>query len=130
MGIVAVDFDGVINSYTSGWNKDNPLDLPDPPVPGALQFLIDLHNAGHKVVIFTSRARYDGAQSAILGYLLRGYLAMKVRRREYEDFLVNVEVTAVKPPAFVTLDDRAITFTGTFPSMEEIETFKPWNKRG
>ena len=23
---------------------------------------------------------------------------------------------------------RAITFTGTFPSIEEIESFKPWNK--
>ncbi len=34
-----------------------------------------------------------------------------------------------KPPAFVTIDDRAITFTGTFPSIDELLAFQPWNKR-
>jgi hypothetical protein len=28
----------------------------------------------------------------------------------------------------VTLDDRAITFTGTWPSMKQLQEFKPWNK--
>ncbi len=33
-----------------------------------------------------------------------------------------------KPPAHVTIDDRAITFTGIFPSLSEIAAFKPWNR--
>ena len=34
-----------------------------------------------------------------------------------------------KPPALVTIDDRALTFDGTWPTMDEIKNFKPWNKR-
>ena len=34
-----------------------------------------------------------------------------------------------KPAAFMTIDDRAVTFTGLFPSIEEIQAFKPWNKK-
>ena len=33
-----------------------------------------------------------------------------------------------KPAAMVTIDDRAMTFNGTWPSMAEIAAFKPWNK--
>ena len=34
-----------------------------------------------------------------------------------------------KPPAHVSLDDRAITFTGLFPDLEILRAFKPWNKQ-
>ena len=34
-----------------------------------------------------------------------------------------------KPPATVTLDDRALTFTGTWPSIDALLAFRPWNKR-
>ena len=32
-----------------------------------------------------------------------------------------------KPLAKVTLDDRAMTFTGTFPSMQEVHDIQAWN---
>lgn len=35
-----------------------------------------------------------------------------------------------KPPALVTIDDRCICFTGKFPSLVQIATFKPWNRLG
>jgi hypothetical protein len=34
-----------------------------------------------------------------------------------------------KPPATVGIDDRVITFMGTFPSNLNIMNFKPWNKK-
>jgi hypothetical protein len=35
-----------------------------------------------------------------------------------------------KPGAFVSLDDRAITFEGEWPDVDWLRAFKPWNKRG
>ena len=34
-----------------------------------------------------------------------------------------------KPPAMVTIDDRALTFDGTWPAIEMLKAFQPWNKR-
>ncbi len=34
-----------------------------------------------------------------------------------------------KPPAFLTIDDRAWTFRGTWPDLLSIQLFKPWNKQ-
>lgn len=42
--------------------------------------------------------------------------------------LEDVRFVTEKPPAMVTLDDRALTFTGIFPAMSQLKSFKPWNK--
>ena len=39
-----------------------------------------------------------------------------------------LEFPTKKPAAFLTIDDRAICFDGTFPSKDEMLNFKPWNK--
>ena len=44
-------------------------------------------------------------------------------------FLDRVEFPIHKPPALVTLDDRAIGFTGEFPPHEALEKFRPWNDK-
>lgn len=35
--IIAVDFDGVLHSYISGWKGAR--NIPDPPTPGAIRWL-------------------------------------------------------------------------------------------
>lgn len=35
-----------------------------------------------------------------------------------------------KPAAVVSIDDRALTFTGEWPAMEVLTAFQPWNKKG
>ena len=32
-----------------------------------------------------------------------------------------------KPPAHVCIDDRALTFTGSWPDLESLKSFRPWN---
>lgn len=34
-----------------------------------------------------------------------------------------------KPPALVTLDDRALTFTGVWPDVQALRVFQPWQKQ-
>jgi hypothetical protein len=48
----------------------------------------------------------------------------------YQQDIVNkwLRFPTTKPSAMVTLDDRAITFTGTWPDVESLRTFTPWNK--
>lgn len=122
--ILCVDFDGVIHSYTSGWKGARR--IPDPPVDGALDFLAAALLDGWDVVIHSSRARYFG-----------GITAMRAWLREHSGnqwdtmgvSLCDVRFTRWKPSAVVTIDDRAVTFTGIWPSMESLHRFRPWNKQ-
>lgn len=47
-----------------------------------------------------------------------------------DEGLCEVRFTRWKPAALVTLDDRALTFTGEWPVLAALRAFKPWNKRG
>ena len=40
-----------------------------------------------------------------------------------------IEFPLVKPPAMITLDDRAITFSGVWPDIATLKAFRPWNKK-
>ena len=53
--MLALDFDGVLHQYASGWQGANK--VPDPPVAGALEFVTVA--AGHfSVVVYSCRARF------------------------------------------------------------------------
>lgn len=134
--ILCLDFDGVIHSYKSGWVQADF--IPDPPVPGAFQFI---HSAlGHfQVVVFSSRSK---EQSAIrMMQIWMEYWARRELSNEEPDYAANAVINAVawnkdawpvtKPAAFLTIDDRALRFTGMWPEFdpEELLNFKPWNKR-
>lgn len=41
----------------------------------------------------------------------------------------DVRFANEKPAAMVTIDDRALTFDGTWPDIEVLKAFQPWNKR-
>lgn len=124
--VLCVDFDGVIHSYSSGWRGAR--NIPDPPVEGAVEWLISLIAGGKdgsplfSVQIYSSRSRYFGGRRAIRKWLLRWGLT----GRE----LARIKFPRSKPAAFLQIDDRALTFTGKFPSVEEMLSFKPWHKRG
>ena len=111
---VVFDFDGVIHSYTSGWQGTDA--IPDPPVPGIKEAIDEIRAAGYEVVVVSTRCADTKGQGAVRAWLLDH----------------GIEVDAVKmekPPAIVYIDDRAICFDGKPETLlGRIQAFKPWNK--
>lgn len=135
--ILCLDFDGVIHSYSSGWKGAGV--IPDPPVPGALSFIV--RASEHFIVaIFSSRSGQPGGISAMQEWLIKNMVtarflqSMDCRDREtkyYESSFRPFVISALKwptekPAAMVTIDDRAIQFTGTWPAVDELLRFQPW----
>lgn len=132
--ILCLDFDGVIHGYESGWQGADK--IPDAPVPGAFAFLFEAI-AHFRVAIFSSRSGQEGGIPAMQSY-------MRERAREFWEFdqkatwsesenmakrlMDALEWPMEKPPAMVTIDDRALTFTGTWPDIHALKAFQPWNK--
>lgn len=119
--ILCLDFDGVIHSYSSGWKGADI--IPDPPVDGAIKFIRSAM-AHFDVQIYSSRSGQEG-----------GIKAMKVWLLSHSDpedgewLVASVGWPDTKPAAKVTIDDRAITFDGTWPKIEDLMAFQPWNKK-
>ena len=128
---LCLDFDGVLHSYSSGWKGAK--NIPDPPVDGAIEWVRSLlgcpENVGigpryldFRLAIYSSRSRYFGGRRAMKRWLEKWGLD------KYEIELIDFPL--MKPAAFLQLDDRAITFIGVFPTVEEMKSFVPWNKKG
>src|SRR5271157_5178324 len=113
--ILVLDFDGVLHSYTSGWC--GAAVISDAPVAGMAEFLTEAIKH-FEVLVFSSRSMHDAGIRAMQEWLGR-YLSPEV--------FYEISFPTHKPPAFVTIDDRAITFTGEWPSMDSLLNFKPWN---
>ena len=113
---VVFDFDGVIHSYTSGWQGEDA--IPDPPVPGIREALKEIHDAGYEVVVVSTRCATIKGHGAIEAWLYDNGL------REYID-----KVCKEKPPAIAYIDDRAICFDGHPETLlKKIQSFQPWYK--
>ena len=162
--ILCLDFDGVLHSYSSGWQ--GPRTIPDSPVRGAIEFLAEAVQV-FEVHIFSSRSSFWGGRKAMykwivmhatdrfrylpsiqhfsrLRYFLCDYHAVtsnemagfsekkrfQLSQEAARGFASLIKFPLFKPPAMVTIDDRAITFDGTFPVASSLLSFKPWNKKG
>jgi hypothetical protein len=113
---LVLDFDGVVHAYTSGWQGANI--VADLPVVGAIDFIREAVKR-FDVAIFSSRSSQPGGVEA-----MRDWLNFHGLPREWMD--ENLKFPTAKPPAWVTLDDRAIQFTGAFPPLDELEAFRTW----
>lgn len=116
--ILCVDWDGVIHSYRSGWK--GAAVIPDPPVPGALLFLNEALDT-FRVAIFSSRSNQPGGIAAMHAKL-REWAIAGIEDGMWRDdpmlcWLDMIEWPTEKPPAFITIDDRALTFEGTWPAI-------------
>lgn len=109
---IALDFDGVLHSYTSGWTGEIPTDSP---VSGSVDFVNNLISLGYKLYIFSCRAKYKLGVSGIKDWLNKyGFPESKIT------------VTNEKPEADIYIDDRGFRFEGNF---EEALKFVKENKK-
>ena len=123
--ILCLDFDGVIHSYTTKWEAAHI--IPDPPVPGAIDFIVRAM-VDFRVAIYSSRSNQLGGLIAMREWMRRNFDREKYMPHEIDAVMKLIEWPTAKPPAFVTIDDRAITFDGTWPALDTLRNFKPWNK--
>lgn len=154
--ILCLDFDGVLHSYTSGWQGATT--VADPPVDGALKFLVHALEA-FEVHIYSSRSHQFGGVRAMNQWLFDSFVDLGINPEIpdwWRDFILNhpeirhmrhasewgrevrqaahivlgqIKWPKQKPSAMVTIDDRAITFTGEWPVIGDLLNFKPWNKK-
>jgi hypothetical protein len=120
---LCLDFDGVLYDNRTGWESD--MNVSGGPVPGAMQFLRDAVER-FWVTIYSTRSGSQHGRNVMEGAIRRWLI------QEHGEVIGRVvygmlDFPPSKPAAFVSLDDRALTFTGTFPSLDTLLAFNPWN---
>lgn len=115
MKTLCFDFDGVINSYKSGWcGYDN---IPDPPVPRIRDLIKSLRDEGYKIYVQSSRCSTKEGLGAVREYLRRYNIEVD-------------EVGSIKPPAIAYIDDRGINFDGDVLKLyKAIHSFSSWTEK-
>jgi hypothetical protein len=121
--ILCLDFDGVLHAYSKGWHDGT---IYDGPVPGAMDFLANAVDH-FQVVVYSSRSKdpkgLDAMRAELSWWLIDGLYPNGL------DVFDKITFAHEKPAAFLTIDDRALCFDGTFPSVEHLLAFKPWNRK-
>lgn len=134
--LICLDFDGVIHRYGNGWKGNTIVD--DIPTSGALPWLRDAYLDGRtKVAIYSSRSKWPWGRWAMQRWLRKalivefGHQAGPHMDPLYIEILDWLRWPWFKPAAFITIDDRALTFSGSWPDydLDTLLAFKPWNKR-
>jgi len=105
---ILFDLDGVLNTYNGEYDKDYIPSIKE----GAYELIRDL-SENYKIVIFTTRNSLIASKWII--------------ENDLEQYVDNV--TNVKEPAYLIIDDRCINFDGDFNKLShKIDTFQVWYK--
>lgn len=135
--ILALDFDGVIHDYKRGWQGGQ---LYGHATPGFFDWY--LHTAPKfEIIIHSSRfgdpntgAEDLGQMEAVRGWMDREYTAWRNGQPVDERLIpehIQWQLSAAKPPAWLTIDDRCIRFDGDWNdeklSVSGLFRFRPYN---
>jgi hypothetical protein len=114
--ILCIDFDGVIHSYESGWKG------------GAIYGTVTVGfwewaeraKDYFTLTIYSSRSV---TEDGILG--MKAWMTREHPQRQLPPYF---QFAHQKPPAFLTIDDRALTFMGDWGRFDPValRDFKPW----
>jgi hypothetical protein len=97
---IAIDFDGVINPYTKGWQGPGVFEDPSQECVAAIKKL----HTNYTIIIHTAREQTEFDR--IREYLLKHDIE--------HDEMFEAKGSRSKPIADVYLDDRAVTFNGNW----------------
>ncbi len=124
--VLCLDFDGVLHSHDV-YGK-TLADIPGPPVTGAMDFVVGAQDK-FTVAIYSYRSRRWSARRAMQRWM-RLHLTRHFAGDESaaDAVLRQIQWPWLKPAASVTLDDRALTFRGTWPAIADLVAFRPWNR--
>jgi len=106
---ILFDLDGVLNTYDGKYDKNNI-----PPIKDGAYKLIKELSEDYKIVIFTTRNSLIASKWIIENGL--------------DEYIENV--TNIKEPAYLIIDDRCINFNGDYKELKnKIKDFEVWYKR-
>ena len=105
---ILIDLDGVLNTYNEKYDENYI-----PPIKnGAYDFIKELSEK-YKIIVFTTR-----------NSLITSKWIIENRLDEYVE-----NVTSIKEPAHLIIDDRCIKFGGDYKELKDkIENFEVWYK--
>ena len=107
---ILFDLDGVLNTYNGKYDKNYI-----PPIKDGAYDLVKGLAKYYKIVIFTTRNSLIASKWVIENGL--------------DKYVENV--TNVKEPAYLIIDDRCINFDDDYKKLkEQIKNFEVWHKKG
>lgn len=127
--ILCLDFDGVVHEYKQPWT--DAVTISDHVTEGFFEWAEQAAQF-FTLVIYSSRSKDPKAVEAMQLWLA----AERKRWRENGgkhaiEAPLEFEFASEKPAAFMTIDDRALCFSGNWGAYppDQLIKFKPWNKR-
>lgn len=127
--ILCVDFDGVIHSYEHGWQDGK---IYGSATPGFFKWAIAAINH-FQLIIYSSRSKTPEGITAMREAIGK-WSVDAVHNGEiggdydWGELFSQIEFSDVKPPAFLTIDDRAVCFNGDWAALDpaQLTEFRPW----
>jgi hypothetical protein len=127
---LAIDFDGVIHSYERGWEGGV---IYGTVTPGFWTWA-DMAAERFELVVYSTRSADPVQLSAMRLWMANERTAYRKKHDLQGDDPLVIGFASEKPKAWLTIDDRAITFKGDWSAAEleprAMMQFRPWNVGG
>ena len=152
--IICVDFDGVIHSYEKGWQNGQ---IYGTLVPGFFEWAEQVKDH-FNITIYSSRSSNQDTNHQMISWLWFRYLEWTGNEKfipdnsetasNSDEITANMEAinsnidifdqtfsfSAKKPPAYLTIDDRAVCFKGDWSApdltLQALQDFQSWTQKG
>lgn len=130
--ILCIDFDGVIHSYEKGWQDG---EIYGTATPGFFAWALKAYHS-FRLVIYSSRSSTEeglrAMREAIGKWSVEAINSGEIPGdTDWSAFFPALEFASTKPPAFLTIDDRAVRFDGSWEHLSpaSLLAFKSWTQK-